>query len=166
MSLKGFFGHLRTINRHRHKVIAHCAKAGILWQGLRHDLSKYSPTEFIPGVKYFQGTLRRCSVTELRQARYTAVKNTVIPTRWITFCPESLHVQYTRRPPTCLKSCSACWQIRGRKRRSLISGSWLRQVRNTKILNAINKRPRRLPSLSQQRPGAILSSFKPVADYP
>ena len=55
MSLKGFFGHLRTINRHRHKVIAHCAKAGILWQGLRHDLSKYSPTEFIPGVKYFQG---------------------------------------------------------------------------------------------------------------
>lgn len=56
MSLKGFFGHLRTINRHRHKVIAHCAKAGILWQGLRHDLSKYSPTEFIPGVKYFQGT--------------------------------------------------------------------------------------------------------------
>lgn len=56
--------------------------------------------------------------------------------------------------------------IRGRKRRSLISGSWLRQVRNTKILNAINKRPRRLPSLSQQRPGAILSSFKPVADYP
>ena len=56
MSLKGFFGHLGTITRHRHKVIAHCAKAGILWQGLRHDLSKYSPTEFIPGVKYYQGT--------------------------------------------------------------------------------------------------------------
>ena len=55
MSLKGFFGHLGTITRHRHKVIAHCAKAGILWQGLRHDLSKYSPTEFIPGVKYYQG---------------------------------------------------------------------------------------------------------------
>lgn len=37
-------------------VIYHCAKAGILWQGLRHDLSKYSPTEFIPGVKFYQGT--------------------------------------------------------------------------------------------------------------
>ena len=45
-------GHFSTITRHRHKVIAHCAKAGILWQGLRHDLSKYTPTEFIPGVKY------------------------------------------------------------------------------------------------------------------
>ena len=56
MSLKAFFGHFRTITRHRHRVIAHCARAGIFWQGLRHDLSKYTPTEFIPGVKYYQGT--------------------------------------------------------------------------------------------------------------
>lgn len=48
-------GHFLTITRHRHKVIAHCAKAGILWQGLKHDLSKYTPTEFIPGVKYYTG---------------------------------------------------------------------------------------------------------------
>ena len=47
--------HFITITNHRHKVIAHCAKAGILWQGLRHDLSKYSPTEFIPGAKFYQG---------------------------------------------------------------------------------------------------------------
>lgn len=48
-------GHFATITRHRHLVIAHCARAGILWQGLRHDLSKYSPTEFIQGVHYFDG---------------------------------------------------------------------------------------------------------------
>lgn len=48
--------HFITITNHRHKVIAHCAKAGILCQGLRHDLSKYSPIEFIPGAKYYQGT--------------------------------------------------------------------------------------------------------------
>lgn len=48
--------HFRTITKHRHKVIAHCAKCGILWQGLCHDLSKYSPAEFIPGVKYYIGT--------------------------------------------------------------------------------------------------------------
>lgn len=28
---------------------------GLYWQGLTHDLSKYSPREFWPGVKYFQG---------------------------------------------------------------------------------------------------------------
>ncbi|MCH5202317.1 MAG: catalase [Oscillospiraceae bacterium] len=49
-------GHFKTITKHRHKVISHCRKAGILWQGLRHDLSKYSPAEFIPGAKYYLGT--------------------------------------------------------------------------------------------------------------
>ncbi len=47
--------HFSTITRHRHKVIAHCYKAGILWQGLFHDLSKYSLTEFIPGARNYLG---------------------------------------------------------------------------------------------------------------
>ena len=47
--------HFITITHHRHKVIANCFRAGIPIRGLLHDLSKYSPTEFIPGAKYFQG---------------------------------------------------------------------------------------------------------------
>jgi hypothetical protein len=50
-----FFGHLKTVSRHRRKVIAHCKKAGIFRQGLLHDLSKYSPVEFLQGVKHYQG---------------------------------------------------------------------------------------------------------------
>lgn len=34
-------------------MIAHCFKAGIFWQGLRHDLSKYSLTEFVPGARNY-----------------------------------------------------------------------------------------------------------------
>ena len=37
-------------------MILHCAKAGLLWQGLKHDLSKYSPTEFWQGVRHYNGT--------------------------------------------------------------------------------------------------------------
>lgn len=48
--------HFRTITKHRHAVIFHCFRAGIGFQGLFHDLSKYSPTEFIPGAIYYQGT--------------------------------------------------------------------------------------------------------------
>lgn len=48
--------HFRTITKHRHAVIRNCFKAGIGWQGLFHDLSKYTPTEFIPGAKYYLGT--------------------------------------------------------------------------------------------------------------
>jgi len=53
--MRKFFGHLTTITRHRHEVIKNCKKAGILMRGLFHDLSKYSPSEFIPGVKNYQG---------------------------------------------------------------------------------------------------------------
>ena len=49
------FKHFKTITKHRHAVIRHCFKCGIGWQGLFHDLSKYSPTEFIPGAKYYLG---------------------------------------------------------------------------------------------------------------
>ena len=50
------FQHFKTITRHRHRVIRNCFRAGIPWQGLRHDLSKYSPTEFCEGARYWQGT--------------------------------------------------------------------------------------------------------------
>ena len=48
--------HFRTITRHRHQVIKNCFRAGIPWQGLKHDLSKYSWTEFGEGARYWQGT--------------------------------------------------------------------------------------------------------------
>lgn len=51
-----FFGHLRTIHKHRAMVRKLCFKCGLYWQGLTHDLSKYSPTEFWNGVKFYTGT--------------------------------------------------------------------------------------------------------------
>ena len=50
-----FFGHLRTVNKHRREVRKLCFKCGLYWQGLTHDLSKYSPVEFINGVRFFTG---------------------------------------------------------------------------------------------------------------
>ena len=47
--------HLRTVGRHRRLVRHYCLRLGLVWQGLTHDLSKYSPTEFWRGVKYYQG---------------------------------------------------------------------------------------------------------------
>lgn len=51
-----FWGHLRTVRKHRKMVRKLCFKCGLYWQGLTHDLSKYSHTEFWNGVKYFTGT--------------------------------------------------------------------------------------------------------------
>ena len=44
--------HLKTINAHRRLVRKYCFKCGLYYQGLTHDLSKYSWTEFsvvLPG---------------------------------------------------------------------------------------------------------------------
>lgn len=54
-TFRKFTGHLKTVVTHKHYVFIHCVKAGIIWQGLVHDLSKFSPCEFIPGVRFFQG---------------------------------------------------------------------------------------------------------------
>lgn len=48
--------HFRTITKHRHRVIRNCFRAGIGFQGLFHDLSKYGPSEFCAGAKYYVGT--------------------------------------------------------------------------------------------------------------
>ena len=32
-----FAGHLKTILKHKHMVFIHCIKAGILFQGIKHD---------------------------------------------------------------------------------------------------------------------------------
>ena len=53
-----FIGHLRTILHHKKLVRHYCFKAGLYKQGIMHDWSKYSPTEFIQGVKYYQGGKR------------------------------------------------------------------------------------------------------------
>ena len=50
-----FWGHLKTISHHRWLVCKGCFRVGLYRQGLTHDLSKFSPTEFWQGVRYYQG---------------------------------------------------------------------------------------------------------------
>lgn len=69
--MANLFGHFRTITAHRHKVIGHCARAGILWQGLFHDLSKYSPTEFFVGARLYTDGSRSPNEREREQKGYS-----------------------------------------------------------------------------------------------
>lgn len=47
--------HFKTITYHKYLVAKGCFRVGLYKQGILHDLSKYGPTEFRVGVKYFQG---------------------------------------------------------------------------------------------------------------
>ena len=52
---EGFMNHLRTVVRHKELVMIGCFRVGLYRQGLLHDLSKFAPTEFLVGARYFQG---------------------------------------------------------------------------------------------------------------
>ena len=53
--MSSWFGHFKTITAHKLRVMKYCFRVGLYRQGLLHDLSKYSPTEFLVGAKYYQG---------------------------------------------------------------------------------------------------------------
>lgn len=56
LKLSNIIGHIKTVTRHRALVCKHCFKAGIYFQGLTHDLSKFSPEEFWVSCRMYQGT--------------------------------------------------------------------------------------------------------------
>ena len=47
--------HFCTITKHKCLVLDGCFRVGLFWQGITHDLSKYSPVEFWNGARYYQG---------------------------------------------------------------------------------------------------------------
>ena len=55
LTLSNIFRHFSLVTRHRHQVLINCAKCGLFFRGLVHDLSKFTPVEFFESARYFQG---------------------------------------------------------------------------------------------------------------
>lgn len=47
--------HFKTITEHKKLVMKACFRVGLYRQGLLHDMSKYLPSEFLVGCRYWQG---------------------------------------------------------------------------------------------------------------
>ena len=52
--MKTFIKHIKLVHTHRKYVRKNCFKMGLFWQGITHDLSKYSLTE-LSICKYYTG---------------------------------------------------------------------------------------------------------------
>lgn len=63
--------HLKTITYHKFLVMQGCFRVGLYWQGLTHDLSKYMPSEFLVGARFYQGT-RSPNNAEREEKGYSA----------------------------------------------------------------------------------------------
>lgn len=64
--------HFITITKHRHLVMKLCFKMGLYKQGLLHDLSKYSYTEFSNSAKYYVGTYSP-TISERKEKGYSDI---------------------------------------------------------------------------------------------
>lgn len=56
ISMPKVLKHFGKICQHKWWVFYYCCQAGIPWRGIKHDMSKFSPTEFWESVRYYQGT--------------------------------------------------------------------------------------------------------------
>lgn len=54
--INDIYNHFCKISKHKFYVAIECFKKGLYWQGIVHDLSKYSMIEFCSSAKYFSGT--------------------------------------------------------------------------------------------------------------
>ena len=62
--------HFKTITHHKLLVMEGCFQVGLIRQGLAHDLSKYSPAEFLVGARLYQG-VRSPNAAEREEKGYS-----------------------------------------------------------------------------------------------
>ena len=64
-------GHFKTITYHKWLVMKYCFRVGLYRQGLLHDMSKYSLSEFITGVRYYQEGKRSPNAAEREEKGFS-----------------------------------------------------------------------------------------------
>ena len=69
---KNYWKHFKLITKHKYYVFKNCCYAGIPLQGIVHDLSKYSPTEFLESVKNYSGD--RSPIDNLKDKVYMFIR--------------------------------------------------------------------------------------------
>ena len=113
-------GHFETITRHKLLVMKYCFACGLYEQGLAHDLSKYSPTEFIPGCIYYQGDHSPNEAERLARGYSSAWlhhkgRNKHHLEYWIDYAPDGDHAMAGMRMPARYVAEMVCDRIAASK---------------------------------------------------
>ena len=99
-----WLNHLKTIMHHKKLVMNHCFRVGLYYQGITHDLSKFSPVEFLAGARYYQGS-RSPNEAEREKKGYSSAwlhhkgRNKHHLEYWIDYSPAGNHFLTGNRMP-------------------------------------------------------------------
>jgi len=86
--------YLEYLLKHKWFVMIECFKSGLIWQGLTHDLSKFSPDEFLPYAHFFyekDGTLNRNTKHKNGYCKPTNTSNQAFDSAWTKHCQRNKH---------------------------------------------------------------------------
>lgn len=67
--------YLKYVVRHKWYVMLACFRRGLIWRGLKHDWSKFLPSEWFPYAESFYSTIPREKRDELREQCWKATGN-------------------------------------------------------------------------------------------
>jgi len=103
MNIKNYFKHFWTICRHKYYVFLACRDCGITWRGIKHDMSKLNPVEFI---EYASNYVAGKSPVDVAKEKYGYSKawmhhkgrNTHHWTHWIDYEPVSGEIMVHKMP--------------------------------------------------------------------
>ena len=118
MNVDNFFGHFNNVLTHRHMVFKFCCRVGIPWQGFTHDFSKFTLTELIPSVRYYQGTASPIGA-ERREKGYSEAwlhhkaKNKHHWEYWVEFRDDGTEY-YVKMPMNYVKEMLCDWLSAGK----------------------------------------------------
>ena len=65
-----YLKYLKIICIHKWYVFIECCKEGIIWQGIIHDMSKFSPSEFVASAWYYFGDRSNSVINEGIKEKY------------------------------------------------------------------------------------------------
>ena len=142
--------HFKTITKHKFLVMRQCFKVGLYWQGLTHDLSKYSPTEFFVGAKYYQGD-HSPNVEERNQMGYSLAwmhhkgRNRHHFEYWTDLIPGTRTYGPVEMPAKylvemCMDRIAACKTYQGRAYTQADPINYLRRARETPLMHPQTRR--------------------------
>ena len=144
------WGHFKTITHHKLLVMQYCFRVGLIGQGLKHDLSKYSPTEFRVGMKYYTGT-KSPNAAEREELGYSVAwlhhkgRNRHHLEYWIDYggpnmelCGHPMPTRYMVE--LCLDRIAACRVYHGDKYTDADPLEYLNNSKDSKMMHPETKR--------------------------
>ena len=143
-------GHFKTITYHKLLVMRYCFQVGLIRQGLMHDLSKYSWTEFRVGMKYYTGT-HSPNASERNELGYSTAwlhhkgRNRHHLEYWVDYGGKDMRLVGQPMPTKymvelCLDRIAACRVYHGKQYKDSDPLDYLNRSRDANLMHPQTKR--------------------------